>query len=497
MSAGLVQKVGDVIRERPREAGAASAGAFVLLIIASIVLAPDRPVPPGPTANVRVGRFVDTLVESGTIGASRFRLYGSDIGGGPAKIIEIAREGSSVVEGDVLIRFDDTAFRQELDRELGALGQAEADVRRASEDVRLSSLAAEGRLQVAQQRIDSAETDLANQEDGRGRLSIAEARVAAANAERDVERTDDTYQDLIPLLAEGFITRAELDQAKRDWERAVEQKELADLRLSTLLEYERPAALNQARSRVDTANDELGRQQEEVAANLEQSRAELLSAQGYVQEVRARISILEERIAKTVVRAGGPGLVVYRSLFFGSEPRKPQVGDEVWSNQPVIALPDASELIVDTSVREIDLHKLSTSQRVEVTVDAYPDIRLPASVQLVGALAQEDPDRAGTKFFPVTVHLTETDPRLRTGMTARVEIEVASRDDATIVPTQAIFEDRGERYCVVFLNGQTERRLVTVAADNGVESMVEGNLQSGEVLLLVDPDGAEVSAGDR
>jgi len=38
------------------------------------------------------------------------------------------------------------------------------------------------------------------------------------------------------------------------------------------------------------------------------------------------------------------------------------VGDEVWPNQPLIALPDTSQLTVDTKVREVDLHRLSGSR---------------------------------------------------------------------------------------------------------------------------------------
>ena len=491
MSNDWIHRLGGIVSRRRREAGAATAGAVLLLVAATIMLAPDQPLAPGPTANVRVGPFADQLVEGGTIAASNFRIYSSAIGGGPAKIIEIACEGGSVKPGDVLVRFDATSFQQELVRDQAALKQAEADLTRAREAVRLEELSSEGTIQQAQQQIDYAESDLTNQEEGRGKLSVEEGKAAVAEAERQVERTFDTYEDLKPLLEEGFITRVELEQARRDWERAVEQKRLADLRLQTLVTYEGPAALNEARARVDAAHDELARREQGVVSRIEQSRAGLSRAQGRVQEIEARIVILEDRIANTVIRSEGSGLVVYRPLYFANEARKPQVGDEVWPNQPLIALPDTSELIVETQVREVDLHKVSASQNVAVTVDAYPDIRLPATVELVGALAQEDPDRAGTKFFPVTVRLLEVDPRLRTGMTARVEIEVTSLADALIVPAEAIFEDEGQRFCIVFRAGQTERRLVSVIADNGVETAVQGNLQEGDVLLLTDPSSAD------
>ena len=79
-----------------------------------------------------------------------------------------------------------------------------------------------------------------------------------------------------------------------------------------------------------------------------------------------------------------PGIVVYKEVFFGSEQRKPQVGDQVWANQPLIILPDISRMVVETKVRETDIHKVERNQKVGVRVEAYPDLRLTGAVTLRG-----------------------------------------------------------------------------------------------------------------
>jgi HlyD family secretion protein len=186
------------------------------------------------------------------------------------------------------------------------------------------------------------------------------------------------------------------------------------------------------------------------------------------------------------VRADAAGLTVYRDLFFGSDRRKPQVGDEVWSNQPLIAVPDGSHLTVDTRVREIDLRRLSEGQSVTIRVDAYPDARLAGRVSLVGALAQADQSRAGTRYFPVTVQILENDPRLRTGMTAEVDIRAASITGALVVPQMAVFGDGSSRYLVV-LRKEPVREPVTVVAENETHAAIAGRVQAGDRVLLVDP----------
>ena len=103
-----------------------------------------------------------------------------------------------------------------------------------------------------------------------------------------------------------------------------------------------------------------------------------------------------------------PGIVVYKDVFFGSEQRKPQVGDQVWANQPLLILPDISKMVVETKVRETDIHKVEKNQQVRVRVEAYPDLKLTGAVTLVGTLAQEEKERRGTKFFGVTVQIKES-----------------------------------------------------------------------------------------
>src|SRR5207247_4842825 len=157
---------------------------------------------------------------------------------------------------------------------------------------------------------------------------------------------------------------------------------------------------------------------------LEQKKAEMSSAGSKIEEASSKLALAQQQLARTEVRADVPGIVVYREVFFGSEQRKPHVGDQVWANQPLLILPDISKMVVETRVRETDIHKVERNQGVKVRVQAYPDLKLTGVVTLVGTLAQEEKDRRGAKFFGVTIQIDGADPRLRPGMTAQVEIEV-------------------------------------------------------------------------
>ena len=106
-------------------------------------------------------------------------------------------------------------------------------------------------------------------------------------------------------------------------------------------------------------------------------------ADSRIQEAASKLALAQQQLARTEVRADVSGIVVYRDVFFGSEQRKPQVGDQVWANQPLLILPDISKMVVETRVRETDIHKVEKNQNVGVRIQAYPDLRLTGKVTLV------------------------------------------------------------------------------------------------------------------
>jgi HlyD family secretion protein len=478
-----------VARRRPRESGAASIGMLIALGGLAFSVSGRDTATSWPAATVGEGAFLDAIVETGTVNAARLMLYGAPVGPAQSKIVALVPEGSQVAPGDELVRFDDSAIGQSLEQEQATLRQAEAELLQAQEDLRIEELQVQSSLEATTLAVGFAERELTNQMEGQGRLALIEAQAARAEAGREVERTKAAYEDTRALLPEGFVTRLEVDRAEQAYRRAEELARLADVRLETLTRYERPATIDRSMAAVSAAHADLGRARDTAASRLAQRQAARSAAGSRVDESRARVAELERQLARTVVRADGPGLVVYRDLYFGGDRRKPQVGDEVWPNQPLIALPDSTQLIVETRVREIDLHKVEASQRVRVRFDAYPDLTLPASVALVGALAQDDAARAGTKYFPVTVRLLESDDRLRTGMTAQVEIEIAAIDRTRLVPVQAVFRRAQDPYAVVIAHGAPARVPVRVLAENGMVAALERDesLPVGTRVLLVDP----------
>ena len=480
----LARGAGPWLRTHPRRAVSTLAGALLLLLVLGWALAGGRS--DQPSAVVREGPFRVSITEAGTLQAVRSVTYASSIQSNQAKITAMAPEGKPVQKGDLLILFDAAPFEEEIRRNQALLGQAEAELAKAREDLKLQGLQNREEMLAAQLRVEKSDLELKDVQQGKGRVKEDEITQAVANAQRELQKAETALQDLRPLLAEGFITRAELERAEQQVASSREELQLAERRRDALLGFGRPLELSQARSDAQSSRETLRQLESASSYRVAQKQAAIAAAQSRIQEAAARLELAKQQLARCEVRAEVPGIVVYKDVFFGSEQRKPQVGDQVWANQPLVILPDVSRMEVDTRVRETDVHKVERNQKVSVRVEAYPDLRLSGTVSLVGTLAQEEKERRGTKFFSVRVLIKESEPRLRPGMTARVEIEVEERPRALAVPLEAVFERDGRS--VVYLAGRQPReREVVLGPSNADFVVIEKGLARGDRVLLQDP----------
>jgi HlyD family secretion protein len=479
---------------RPRRLAIAVAVLGVLALVPAWLL--TRGDPPGvSTSEVRGGPFRVSVVEAGTLQALRSVTYASAIQSNQAKIVALAPEGKLVQKGDLLILFDAAPFEEEIRRSQAQLAQAQADLAKAQEDSKLQVIQNQEDLAAARQKVERSALELKDVQEGKGKVREEEASAAVANAEREEQKAIGALEDLKPLLKEGFITKQELERAEQVVARARDELTLAERRRDSLVKFGRPLELSQARADATLTKESLRQLESAAAYRLQQKQAAIAAADSRIQEAASKLALAQQQLSRTEVRADVSGIVVYREVFFGSEQRKPQVGDQVWANQPLLILPDISKMVVETKVRETDIHKVERNQGVKVRVQAYPDLKLTGVVTLVGTLAQEEKERRGAKFFGVTIQIDGSETRLRPGMTTQVEIEVEVRPRALFVPLQAVFERDGRSVCYVVRRGRLQAQDVVTGPSNQDFVVIDRGLREGDRVALRDPGAPPTDFG--
>jgi HlyD family secretion protein len=440
---------------------------------------------------VRRGSFEVRVQVVGELKPVRATTVFSGIKSDRGKIIFLIDDGTEVAADDVLVRFDPTPFEEEVTSKELEVDSARSIVEAKQQALEWEKVQATRRIKTAQFELEVAALDLHRLERGDGPLELARMEMELAERTSEWEEQSGFLGELEGLLARGHVNTAEVEQVKKRAEKANRTAELAKRQFETYRDFILPTRKATLKHGVEQADAELEQTRKsaefkiaEVAATVQQVQRDLEAVEGLLRDARAELE-------RTVLRAPLPGMVVLLEDFRDGERRVPRVGDSVWQNQPLLYLPDLSQMVVQTQVREVDVHRVRPGNEGVVRLDAYPELTLPASVRSIGVLAERERGYGdGEKSFQMLVDLASSEPRLRPGMTARVDILSVRIDDELVVPIQALWGRGGETWCWVVTASGHERRVVERGPASRYEAVVVSGLAEGERLSLVEPEGA-------
>ena len=344
-----------------------------------------------------------TLLADGMLQAARPALPLAFETGG--RLLEVAvQPGQAVKKGDLLARLEES---QSLDSYQAAVTSAELAVLRARQAV-----------------------DELNENAGIARSKTLNDIASYAQAVRDAQFRLENYS--LPTYLQGLepiealtLMKERLDAASA----AFQPYRFANA--NDPLRRARLEALNTAQSQYDGAVKHLSYVYDLQAAqaNLEKALQDydetasgadpdaLALAQAELSNAEAQLALaqqdLDEAAARSVLSAPLDGVV----LSVEAAP-----GALLGAGTPVFTLLDAAALeFHTTNLSERDLALIVPGQRALVTLKAYPDNPIEATVLRIGWQAGAPVGDAAT--FPIILALSPSGLELRPGMTGRVEIE--------------------------------------------------------------------------
>ena len=201
-------------------------------------------------------------------------------------------------------------------------------------------------------------------------------------------------------------------------------------------------------------------------------RPSLIAQQrGLVAAAQAAVAAAQKDVDDTVLRApadgtisainGAVGEVLAPSagttpLAPGSEGAIPgATGTSTSATAATVSRPGGTQFLVFDNVdtfeavvpfEESDAMRVAPNQRVDVRFDAIPDLTLPGSVVAVSPSASA---LSGVISYYVTVGLSQSDPRLRNGLTAQASVVTDELRDVLAVPNAAIHRQGGRTQVTV------------------------------------------------
>jgi membrane fusion protein (multidrug efflux system) len=204
------------------------------------------------------------------------------------------------------------------------------------------------------------------------------------------------------------------------------------------------AQLKAAQAQAAIAQTNLQRQRELLAQNF--------VSQSAVDQSAANLDVANAQVA--LAQAQSQRLRILAPFDAMAGIRKVDVGDYVKDGADIVALEDSGALYVDFRLPERVLARLKPGQSTEVTLDALPGRKFQAQVEAMDALVD-----ANGRSLLVKARLGNAQGELKPGMFARTRTVFATRDDALVVPEEALVPQGGRQFIVKVIEGKDGAKL--------------------------------------
>ncbi|SQG63881.1 putative macrolide-specific efflux protein [Corynebacterium renale] len=332
------------------------------------------------------------------------------------------------------------------------------------DSARRASLRASGAV------VDAAEGGVAES------TALGDAIAAEDAANRALEKAKADHQDVLRATSE------EAAKAARAADEAWAAKNDADIAVAA-------AELN-AHNQISDAQDALNAAQQTADAG---SRAAAVG----VEQLRVDLD-------NATVRAPFAGVVSSVS----AQPGQPASG-------ALLTVVDDSRLTLTAALKEADLSKVKTGDKVRFTTPATGRTEFTGVVRTISPVASAPEAPASTSgnqsgsqgtqqvTFPVEIEVTGKTEGLRVGASAKIRVITGQEKNTLTVPRDAVLDEPDGSHAVLVISGDenaevgaVEKRPVEVGIANDVNIAVSGDIKPGERVLARVTEYAHLAGHD-
>lgn len=234
-------------------------------------------------------------------------------------------------------------------------------------------------------------------------------------------------------------------------------------------------AITTANSAVTSASNTLASAKDALVLKLAGPTEQEMAAQkAQVQQAQANLQSANAQLEKSVLHSPISGLITIQNI---------KVGEIVNANVRVVSIISDVGFEMEAFIPEVDVAKVKIGNLVKATLDAYGD-----SVVFDATVSALDPAETiieGVSTYKATFVFTHEDSRIKSGMTANIDITTEKRENAIIIPQRLIEMKDGNSFVFVpqGLGTPTERAVIIgLKGSNGMVEVLSG-LSEGEEIL--------------
>jgi len=313
------------------------------------------------------------------------------------------------------------------------------------------------KIQVAQAQatLDSAQAYYDKIKSGARPQEIKQAESALLQAEVNRDSAEENYLRMEKLFAEKVISGQEYEAAENQYKIAQAQYQTARESYDLVME---------------------GAAEEDIRA-----------AEAQVRQAKAALDIARHQLNNTKITAPIGGKIASVNI---------SLGELVSISTPLMSIIDTSKLFVTVGISEKDISMVNEGQKVELTIDAFPEEEFIGEVFSKGVAVDQV-----SKTLEIKIEIIEPKAEIPVGVFARGNILVKNKKDAIIIPLNALVREKGGIYVYVVEDMIARKRevILGITQDEQVE-ILEGLSEGQEVIIIGNQelkDGEKVNILDE
>ena len=239
------------------------------------------------------------------------------------------------------------------------------------------------------------------------------------------------------------------------------------------------AQVQQSMAELSIAQANQKRNQELVSQNFISQRS-LDESAANLQVAQAKLALAKATAERLKIIAPFDGIVGIRLV---------NVGDYLKDGADIVNIEDIDAIFVDFRLPERFQAKVKTGQTAMLDMDALPGRKYSALIQAIDPLIDANGRSVGVRGC-----IDNRQLQLRPGMFARVNTVFGVRDNARVIPEEAIVPQGGRQFVIKLLPGDTPQTRISKRVEVKVGLRSPGKV---EILEGLEPGDSVVTAGQQ
>tara|TARA_Y100000588_G_scaffold300617_1_gene322191 strand:- start:1362 stop:2960 length:1599 start_codon:yes stop_codon:yes gene_type:complete len=421
---------------------------ILLLIAAGVVttsLVPSTPDGPQLTHTVVFDDLDVTVIEPGTLESSenteiRCKVRGQNT------ITSVVESGTVVKKGDELLRLDTLMIEEQI-----------------HERSKFAHWCKAGEIQL-KAHMNRSELAIKAYLEGEFVEQLTELEKSLSNAKSSVLTAQNMLAHNRMMADRGYVSSLQVERGEFVLSQAKLNLKIQETNIDVLKKFRKAERLERLKGELKSATAEY-----EAAAE-----------RTFADEHRRDVAI--EEFKHCVVKAPRDGMVIHPNAARWKNAPEVQQGATVHKNQVLLLMPNLDKMQITVGVHESILKRITPGLTARVTL---PDRTLEGKVVSVAKVARPAGWWSGNVVkYDAVIQLPQSE-NLKPGMSAEVEVLIASRKNVLTVPVAAIVEtENNETLCWINTPQGIKKQTLQTGENNDKFVEVVSGLRAGQEVVL-------------